>query len=251
MSGSRAFLPLVLFFLAMTFSCSDGGKVIPRKKMVSIYADMFVADQWLNQNYKAERVADTSFVYEAIFEKYGYDSEDYRASVDYYIQDPDRFARILRQTVLELEDRMDEQRAELRKLRASSGGGREVTYTFDFDRIWIFENGYPRVTVRDSLEYFRSKNEYFILNHIDLEGAYKLVWIARALLALYKRGYPLQLAVEIFVIRLYSGLVFPMSGDTVFCDTVHLLGSYLHFKGYAVPAYDRCVYRLVHIRLRR
>lgn len=164
MSGSRAFLPLVLFFLAMTFSCSDGGKVIPRKKMVSIYADMFVADQWLNQNYKAERVADTSFVYEAIFEKYGYDSDDYRASVDYYIQDPDRFARILRQTVLELEDRMDEQRAELRKLRASSGGGREVTYTFDFDRIWIFENGYPRVTVRDSLEYFRSKNEYFILD---------------------------------------------------------------------------------------
>lgn len=164
MSGSRAFLPLVLFFLAMTFSCSDGGKVIPRKKMVSIYADMFVADQWLNQNYKAERVADTSFVYEAIFEKYGYDSDDYRASVDYYIQDPDRFARILRQTVLELEDRMDEQRAELRKLRASSGGGREVTYTFDFDRIWIFENGYPRVTVRDSLEYFRSRNEYFILD---------------------------------------------------------------------------------------
>lgn len=164
MSVSRAFLPLVLFFLAMTFSCSDGGKVIPRKKMVSIYADMFVADQWLNQNYKAERVADTSFVYEAIFEKYGYDSDDYRASVDYYIQDPDRFARILRQTVLELEDRMDEQRAELRKLRASSGGGREVTYTFDFDRIWIFENGYPRVTVRDSLEYFRSKNEYFILD---------------------------------------------------------------------------------------
>lgn len=164
MSVSRAFLPLVLFFLAMTFSCSDGGKVIPRKKMVSIYADMFVADQWLNQNYKAERVADTSFVYEAIFEKYGYDSDDYRASVDYYIQDPDRFARILRQTVLELEDRMDEQRAELRKLRASSGGGREVTYTFDFDRIWIFENGYPRVTVRDSLEYFKSRNEYFILD---------------------------------------------------------------------------------------
>lgn len=164
MSGSRAFLPLVLFCLALTFSCSGGGKVIPKKKMVRIYADMFVADQWLNQNYKAERVADTSFVYEAIFEKYGYDSEDYRASVDYYIQDPDRFARILRQTVLELEDRMDEQKAELRKLRASSGGGGKVTYTFDFDRIWIFENGYPRVTVRDSLDYFRSRNEYFILD---------------------------------------------------------------------------------------
>lgn len=164
MSWSRVFMPLAVLCLALTFSCSGGGKVIPKKKMVRIYADMFVADQWLNQNYKAERVADTSFVYEAIFEKYGYDSEDYRASVDYYIQDPDRFARILRQTVLELEDRMDEQKAELRKLRASSGGGREVTYTFDFDRIWIFENGYPRVTVRDSLEYFRSKNEYFILD---------------------------------------------------------------------------------------
>ena len=97
-------LSAFLAALLLMISCGGDGRVIPKKKMSEIYADMFTADQWISQNYKASRVADTTMVYEAIFEKYGYDSEDYRKSVDHYIQDPDRFARILRQTVLVLED---------------------------------------------------------------------------------------------------------------------------------------------------
>lgn len=157
-------IPL-LTCLLLVFSCGgQDGKVIPKKKMAEIYADMFVADQWIEENYRAVRVADTTMVYEAIFEKYGYNSEDYRASVDYYIQDPDRYARILRQTVLVLEDRMAGHRAELRELKKNEAAKPDITYRFDFNRVWIFENGYPRLAGRDSLDYFRSRQEYFILD---------------------------------------------------------------------------------------
>lgn len=157
-------LSIFLSLLPLVFSCGGDGRVIPKKKMSEIYADMFVADQWINQNYKAARVADTTIVYETIFEKYGYDSDDYRKSVDYYIQDPDRFARILRQTVLILEDRMSDQKAELRKLKSLEAAQPEITYRFDFDRVWLFENGWPRLADRDSLEYFIARREYFILD---------------------------------------------------------------------------------------
>ena len=40
----------------------------------------------------------------------------------------------------------------------------DITFEFDFDSIWIFENGYPRLAGRDSLEYFVGKQEYFILD---------------------------------------------------------------------------------------
>ena len=164
MSVSRLSVLLALLWLPLMVSCSGGPKVIPKKKMVKIYADMFVADQWISQNYKASRTADTTVVYEAVFEKYGYDADDYRASVEYYIKDPDRFARILRQTVLELEDRMDVHKAELRKIRAIEAAEPDITYEFDFSRIWIFENGYPRLADRDSLDYFRASGEYFVLD---------------------------------------------------------------------------------------
>ena len=41
-----------------------------------------------------------------------------------------------------------------------------------------------------------------------------------------------------------------MRCDTVFGDVVHFPCSYLHLKGYARAAYDRCMQRLVHVGLR-
>ncbi len=151
-----------LFLLCM--GCGRDGKVIPKKKMAEIYADMFVADQWINQNYKASRTADTTLVYEAVFRKYGYDADDYRASVEHYIDDPDRFARILRQTVLILDERISVQKAELKKLKSLEAQAPDSLIQFDFSRIWIFDSGYPRLTSRDSLGYFRDRQEYFILD---------------------------------------------------------------------------------------
>ena len=63
----------------------------------------------------------------------------------YYIQDPDRFARILRQTVSILDERISDDKAELRKMKSEESAKTDITYRFDFDRIWIFDNGFPRL----------------------------------------------------------------------------------------------------------
>ena len=85
-----------LLVAACLCSCDRDGKVIPRKKFTRIYADMYLADTWLmNAPYDARLRADTTAFYNPILEKYGYTLEDYWASVSYYMQDPDRFSRII------------------------------------------------------------------------------------------------------------------------------------------------------------
>ena len=85
-----------LLLAACLCSCDRDGEIIPRKKFARIYADMYLADSWLmNASYDARLRADTTAFYKPILEKYGYTLEDYWASVSYYMQDPDRFSRII------------------------------------------------------------------------------------------------------------------------------------------------------------
>lgn len=84
-------------------ACSKGGRVIPASKMADIYADMFLADQWIASHYSERRKADTTMFYEPIFEKYGYTTKDYDASVKYYISKPDDYSKILKTSGLKLD----------------------------------------------------------------------------------------------------------------------------------------------------
>ena len=94
----------VLFSLV---GCSfNRTKVIPRGEMAEIYAEMLMADQWIIENSRTRTQADTSLVYEPIFQRYGYDTEDYRASVAHYMKDPERYSRILRETAEILDARI-------------------------------------------------------------------------------------------------------------------------------------------------
>ena len=95
-------------------SCGrDGEKVISRGDMAKIYAEMLVVDQWIQLDQTLRKKMDTTLVYEPILEKYGYDSEDYRNSVYRYLDDPERFAKILR----EASEIIDERLVELKKLK--------------------------------------------------------------------------------------------------------------------------------------
>jgi len=87
-----------------TLSCSRGPEVIPKRQMEKIYHDMFLADQWLLDSQERIEKADTTWFYEPIFEEYGYTVEDYRASVDYYLSDPKRYAEMLDRVVKGLEE---------------------------------------------------------------------------------------------------------------------------------------------------
>lgn len=93
-------------------SCGKRERVIPKEKMAEIYAEMYVLDQWLDDNRSLRREADTSLVYAPVLEKYGYTYDDYLNSVSAYMKDPTRYSRILRRTSEILNGRLSELKAE-------------------------------------------------------------------------------------------------------------------------------------------
>ena len=103
---------LALALMLLLLSGCGKGRVIPRDKMARIYAEMFVVDQWLKADREAGRRADTSLVYEPIFNKYGYTARDYRRSVQRYMEDPDRFGRVFEKTEKLLQAHLDEMAVE-------------------------------------------------------------------------------------------------------------------------------------------
>lgn len=138
----------VVLFLS---SCSgDEGKVIPRSKLAEIYAEMLITDQWISDTPGVRRTADTSLVYEPIFQKYGYTTADYRTSVDRYMDDPERFSRILRTTVQILDekivqlnlDREEQERlkalkARLERMKVKSNFKPEEFFPYLFDEPYV------------------------------------------------------------------------------------------------------------------
>lgn len=106
---------LVVLALAVGLSLASCGKkerVIPKEKMAEIYAEMYVLDQWLDDNRSLRREADTSLVYAPVLDKYGYTYDDYLNSVNVYMKDPTRYSRILRRTSEILGSRLTELKAE-------------------------------------------------------------------------------------------------------------------------------------------
>ena len=108
-------LTLLAACILIISSCKRGDeKIIPRKDMAKIYAEMLVVDQWVQLDKAVRKTMDTTLVYEPILEKYGYDSDDYRNSVYKYLDDPERFSRILREAA----EIIDKRLVVLRKLKA-------------------------------------------------------------------------------------------------------------------------------------
>ncbi len=64
--------------------CAGRGRVIPKKDMIDLYTDMFLADQWLRDNTQARKTADTTLFFDPIFRRHGYSFNDYEKSLEYY-----------------------------------------------------------------------------------------------------------------------------------------------------------------------
>ena len=147
----------ILTAVLLIQSCSgEKDKVIPRAKLAEIYAEMFVIDQWLVMNPSARKVADTTLVYQPILEKYGYTAADYRKSIDKYMDDPERYSRILRTSaqILEKQIKVLEKRKEeidhaeaMRLLRESM----KIEVEFDIDGNFPYLRKEPYVHYYDSL----------------------------------------------------------------------------------------------------
>ncbi|MBR1576744.1 MAG: DUF4296 domain-containing protein [Bacteroidales bacterium] len=105
MKPIRSAILATLLGLICLSACQRKDKIIPRATMADIYADLFIADQWLRDQPDDFVVADTVRFYEPVFRKYGYTTLDFRNSANYYLQDPKRFARILQRTSAKLGER--------------------------------------------------------------------------------------------------------------------------------------------------
>lgn len=136
MKRSLGILIVAAVVSTVAVSCARKAKVIPVRKMEKIYREMFLADQWVADNATRRRKADTTWFYEPIFEKYGYDVEDYRKSVDHYLSDPKRYAEMLGRVVYDLQSEADainrsiDKRAKM-KARADSIAYAMKTYAPD------------------------------------------------------------------------------------------------------------------------
>ena len=93
MSFARHIVPALLL-VCLLASCSGRPRIIPRSTMAGIYADMFLADQWLSDHPDERKRVDTMLFYDPIFKRYGYSFEDYDASVQHYLKNPEKFAKV-------------------------------------------------------------------------------------------------------------------------------------------------------------
>lgn len=94
-----SYLALALIAVTGLMSCHSADSVIPRRTLSKIYAEMFLVDEQLNNHRELRRMTDTSRVYEAIFNKYGYTSSNFLASQEKYVKDPGRYTRMLKKSV--------------------------------------------------------------------------------------------------------------------------------------------------------
>ena len=144
---------LAMMMCGIISSCEkEGAKVIPRGKLSKIYAEMLVTDQWILATPGMRMIADTSLVYEPILEKYGYDSDDYRKSIDFYMDDPERFSRILRTTGDILKDRIKELSRQQRLLDLKANLPKLV-YDIDWEEFYPYIFSEPYVHYYDSVSF--------------------------------------------------------------------------------------------------
>ena len=113
----------IVLVLAVAAACR-GPRVIPKDTLTDIYVDMFLADQMVREEEYTRDQMDTLLLYEAVFEKYGYDTDDYMYSVRHYLRDPERFAKMfeavakrLEGEVADLDKLIQRQNQEAKKIR--------------------------------------------------------------------------------------------------------------------------------------
>lgn len=152
----RHILPMTAVLLLLLSCSGQEDMVIPRGKLAEIYAEMLLTDQWITSNPGNRHSADTSLVYEPILEKYGYTSADYRMSVEEYMNDPERFSRILRTTgqildrkLKDLQKRKEEieHQEALKRLRET----RKIKVEIDMGEYFPYMDSEPYVHYYDSL----------------------------------------------------------------------------------------------------
>lgn len=149
-------LPLMAVVVFASCSSKDEAEVIPRNKLADIYMEMFMTDQWISDTPGMRMIADTSLVYEPILAKYGYDKLDYIHSVDFYMNDPERFARILRSCMDNLDKRISALQKKQKQMEIEAEAAKKLEMfrqDYSFDEYFPYMADEPYVHYYDSLTF--------------------------------------------------------------------------------------------------
>jgi hypothetical protein len=93
----------IVLALVVAAAC-QGPRVIPKDTLTDIYEEMFLADQLVRERGIPSVQLDTLLVYEAVFNKYGYNTDDYQYSVRHYLKDPERFSKVFEEVARRLDE---------------------------------------------------------------------------------------------------------------------------------------------------
>ena len=104
----RSFYIVLLCLVALS-SC--GPRRISRADMEEIIYEMLLQDQQIKQDRNLKKQADTSLVYEGILDSYGYDTDDFLYSLEYYLEEPARMEKVMEKVA----DRLGAEAKELQK----------------------------------------------------------------------------------------------------------------------------------------
>lgn len=164
-------IALAVSVLVLFTSCGkDREQVIPRDELAEIYAEMLMTDQWIINTPNVRMVADTSLVYAPILGKYGYDKADYRKSIDYYMNDPERFAKILRSTVEILDGRLKDlqvRKAELDRLEELRKIAEKYRVDIKWDELYPLPVPGEKIKCADSLVFELDTTWTYRLTHVE------------------------------------------------------------------------------------
>ena len=85
----------LVVLLAVLLVSACGPRKIPKDEMQDIIYEMLLQDQQIKINRDLKPQADTSLVYEGIFNAYGYDTDDFIYSLTHYLEDASDMEKIM------------------------------------------------------------------------------------------------------------------------------------------------------------
>ncbi len=104
-----------VLFLLLAVSC--GPRRIGREDMEEIMYQVLIQDQQIKHDYALKARADTCLIYEGIFEEFGYDTDDFLYSLEYYLAEPAKFEKIMEKVGDRLDAEYSDVHAQVERIR--------------------------------------------------------------------------------------------------------------------------------------
>lgn len=95
---------LILLLLLTALSCGPRAD-IPEKKMIQIYYEISLLDNYVDYYPEMRAQSDSMRVYAPLLDKYGYTEEEFINSIHFYLRDPERFLKMIKAVETKLKER--------------------------------------------------------------------------------------------------------------------------------------------------